>query len=370
MKTSTLRSLSPALVGLSAVAVAAGLVGCTIITPASPDAGTKTKVVVIKQPARPDALPPPKPLQADVLYVVNLERSEANLDTQYAQIITGLGARWLSRGLQIANMGLISTYADPLGPRLLLGQSSTSTTPPLTLATLLAAAQSVDGGTSNPAALLPILGPSLGNVDNSVIALALQMLAGSGKFDPGSETSEAKNVIEFGRGLNVASLPPQLGGIDRSAFFDVPHDLFIVVYLQPLPRRCAIGTDACNVDGRSPTDIFTETDGNGNAAWLAFTNGGIPPAQVVQLSVATSEMQSSAVFEAACKAVPGFPAADIDIIGPSSNAFFTPLMSALNAAHAGTGHSGDFCTLVGSGDPATNALNALADSVAALAASH
>jgi hypothetical protein len=350
---------------LSTVLLSTLLGGCTIVAPGGPDAGkTIIKYVPVPRP-RTDALPPPPPLEASLLFVVDLQRSSTNLADQYAGIMTGLMSRWEKDQLSIVNMGLISTYADQYGPRLLLGRSKNAGAPPPSLALLALLGQAADGGTANYQNLLPLIAPTLANIDDGDIGTALKLLAASGTFDGNGETSEAKNVVEFGRGLNAASLPAVLGGIDRSAFFDVPHNLFIVVYLQPLPRRCALGTDACNVDGRSPTDIFTEKDASGNATWLSFTNDGMPVEKVVQLSIATSEGQSESDFVAACKGVAGFPTSALDVISPSPNAYFTPLMSALNAAHGGTGHSGDFCTLLGS--KAADTLNPLADAVASLA---
>ncbi len=368
MKTSTLRALALSLLAASLPGVVAG---CTIIAPEGMDGGTKTRVVVLPPRLRPDALPPPKPLQASVLYVANLQRSvaaganNANLANQYANIITGLASYWQSVNLQVANMGLIATYPDQYGSRLLLGRSSTAGTPPMSSLLLLGLlAQQADGGITDYQSLLKALGPTLGNIDDSDIGSALTVLAASGNFDGDGQTSEAKNLIDFGRGLNSASLPPEAGGLDRSAFFDVPHDLFIVVYLQPLSRRCALGTSDCNVDGRSPADIFTETDSSGNAAWLSFASGGIPTGKVVHLSIATSEGESQSAFETRCKAIQGFPASILDYIEPSSNAYFKPLMSDLNAANKGTGQSGDFCSVIGK-DPSV--LTGLGNSVATLA---
>ena len=340
--------------------------GCTIVTPASPDGGPpKIKLVPFPVVIRPDALPPPKALEASVLYVANLQRSSANLSGQYAAIITELGAYLQSVGLNVVNMGLIATYGDQFGPRLLLGQQAANQSSPSSLALLGLLASEADAGITNYQTLLPLLGPTLGNIDPSDLQPALQLLASSGNFDGDGQTSEAANLIGFGQGLNAFALPPELGGIDRSAFFDMPHDLFIVVYLQPLARRCALSSDACNVNGQSPTDIFTATDGNGGASWLSFASGSITPSRVVQVSIATGEGQSETDFEAHCKAVPGFPLNDLDVIGPSPNAYFGPLMTALNTANPGTGQSGDFCTLIGSKPEA--AIKALGSSVAALA---
>jgi hypothetical protein len=358
------RSLWVALV-LASLATAAG---CTIVTPPSPDAGDKTKTKIVLVPIHPDALPQPPPLQASVLFVANLQRSSANLSIQYAGIMTGLMSYLTSRGLSIANMGLIASYADQFGPRLLLGRSAANQAPPSSLALLALLGQEADAGVTDYTTLLPLIAGTLGNIDDADLQPALQLLASSGNFDGDGQTCEAQNLIAFGQGLSSISLPPQLGGIDRSALFGTPHDLFIVVYLEPLARRCAIPSDACNVNGRSPSDIFLDTDGNGNASWLSFTSGGLPPTQIVQVAIATAEGQSETDFETKCKAVQGFPLNLFDVIGPSPNLYFTPLMAALNAANPGTGQSGDFCQLIGSSPDA--AIRALGNSVAALASSH
>jgi hypothetical protein len=342
--------------------------GCTIIAPGSPDGSMiKPVPVPVPVPIRPDALPQPPPLEASLLFVANLSRSSVNLSSQYATIMTGFKTDLQAQGLQIDQMGLISTYADQFGPRLLLGQTpSSSSTPPLALAALLA--MYADQGVTNYATLLPLLGGILGNIDDADIGPALNLFASSGDFDGNYQTCEGQNVIAFGRGLNSYSLPPQLGGIDRSALFDLPHDLFIVVYLQPLARRCAIPSDACNVDGRSPPDIFLDTDINGNATWLSFLNGGMPPNRVVQVSIATAEGESQAAFETACQNISGFPKNLLDVLAPSPNLYFTPLMAALNSANPGTGQSADLCQLIVASPD--NAIRTLASSVAGLARSH
>jgi hypothetical protein len=352
------------LVLLALVSIAAVVVGCTIVTPPGKDGGTKIMRVLVPIPIRPDALMGPPPLQASVLFVANLQRSSTNLSQQYATLMTEfLGD--LPSSLAVVNMGLIATYGDQFGPRLLLGRTAASQQSPSTLALAGLLLQYADAGISNYDSLLPYIGGTLGNIDDSDLQPALQLLAGSGNFDGDGVTCEAQNLIAFGQGLNSFALPPDLGGIDRSAFFDSPHDLFIVVYLQPLARRCQLPSDACNVNGQSPSDIFLQTDGYGGASWLQFTNGSISPAKVVQVAIATSEGESETAFETRCGAVPGFPQNDFDVIGPSPNAYFTPLMTALNAAYPGTGQSGDFCTLIGT--KADTTMRALATSVAALA---
>lgn len=330
-------------VWLGCAAAAVATVGCTVVAPGNPDAGM---TMIIPIPIRPDALPPPKPLQASVLVVANLERSSANLADRYAGVISLLGGYLQQVGLQIENMGLIATYGDHYGPRLLLGQRADAAPSP-SLQLLLTAAVQGSVNVQDYDHLLPVIGAALGNVSNDDLPIALRLLAGSGNFDGDGETSEAKNVIGFGRGLNGEALSPIQGGIERSALFDRPRDLFIVVYLQPLPRRCTLASSDCLIDGRSPADIFTEKNTDGTAAWLNFNGTGIRPEQILHVSIATSELEDLTSFRTRCSKVPGFPTTLFDVIAPSPNAYFTPLAMALNAKNRGTASMGDFCELIG-----------------------
>ena len=138
--------------------------------------------------------------------------------------------------------------------------------------------------------LLPVIGGVLGNIADDDLPIALRLLASSGNFDGDGETSEAKNLIAFGRGLEHEPLSPIQGGIERSALFDKPRDLFLVVYLQPLPRRCALDSADCLVDGRS-ADRHLPRDRrvDGTPRWLNFGGTGIKPGQVLHVAIATSE---------------------------------------------------------------------------------
>lgn len=337
--------------------------GCTIVTPDGPD-GSKPIIKPVPFPIliHADAVPPPPPLQANLLYVINLSRSSANLNVQYATIMGDLGTYFQGVGVDVVNMGVISTYADQFGARLLMGQKEggPAASSSLLLAGLLA--QGSDAGLTNYQSLLPVIGPLLGNIDTPDIPTALQLLAASGDFDGDTSVSEAENVIDFGEGLNAFQLPPEVGGIDRSALFDTPLDLFIVIYLQPLPRHCALSDAACQVNGRAPNDIFLDTNADGTASWLTFANGGMMPSRVVQAAIATPEGVSESAFEAKCMGVNGFQSSDLDVIGPSPSAYFQPLMADLNAVNPGTGQSADFCSLVGS--MPTAAIQALGSGIA------
>ncbi|HEY7373639.1 MAG TPA: hypothetical protein VIF57_15870 [Polyangia bacterium] len=357
------------LLGMTALGLGLGLVvatgaGCTVVAPGNPDAAM---TMIIPIPIRPDALPPPKPLEASVLVVANLERSSANLADQYAAVMTGLATYLDSVGLQLENMGLIATYGDQFGPRLLLGRRAGATPSPVLEAAVAQATQS-GVNVADYDGLLPFIGSTLGNISDEDLPYALRLLASSGNFDGDGQTSEAANVIGFGRGLNNEPLSPLQGGIDRSALFDRPRDLFIVLYLQPLPRHCAFGSADCMVDGRSPADIFAERRSDDTAAWLNFNGTGILPEQILHVAIATKEGEDLSSFRTRCAKVPGFPQTAFDVIAPSPNAYFGPLTAALNGANHGTGTMGDFCELIGAKPDA--ALMRLGTSVAGVLGSH
>lgn len=341
--------------GLVAVALASS---CTVVAPGNPDGG---KTMIVPFPIPLDALPPPPALEASVLIVANLERSATNMADRYGKVIIGLGGFLNSVGLKVVSMGLIATYGDHFGPRLLLGRREGAPPSP-SLQALIASGQA--NNIQDYDALLPLIGTTLGNISDEDLPVALRLLAASGHFDGDGETSEAKNLIGFGRGLGGEALSPALGGVERNALFDKPRSLFIIVYLQSLPRRCALDSAACLVDGRKPTDIFLETDASGAAAWLNFAGPGIKPAQLLHVAIATSETEGVDAFRTRCGEVPGFPRTLFDVMAPSQNAYFGPLTAALNAAHRGTGAMGDLCELIG--DSPEEAIKKLGTSVASV----
>ena len=71
-----------------------------------------------------------------------------------------------------------------------------------------------DAGVTDYASLLPFIAGALGNISDGDLRVALKLLASSGQLRRRRrDESEAKNLIEFGRGLDGAALPAELGGI-------------------------------------------------------------------------------------------------------------------------------------------------------------
>ncbi len=350
---------------------------CTIVVPA-PDDMTKTRTVVIMKGT--GSPPPPKPLEAHALFVMNLHQSSANLAPYYVTVADALLAGLATRGLNVVRWAVVPTYPGTDGMKLLLGAQTPVTLQPIPGldggsigissgsggATGYGAGGSIgtrDGGmhptplpipapadttpTVPPGVLPPDL-PAVPTLPNGTdIVTDLQKLAASGNYDGMNTTSEASGVVTVGSHLVAAQLPPELGGLDGAAFFDRPRSLFIVVYMQPLSRKCNLGTADCMVDGRSPDQIFTESGADGTATWLHFANGGIPIDQVVHVALSTKEGETPDAFRARCKAINGFPPDLFDVMEPSSTSYFDPLLDALNSAHSGTGQGADLCELLG-----------------------
>jgi hypothetical protein len=367
--------------------------GCTIVVP-TPDP-PKPKIVVVQVPGiKP---PTPTPLEAHALFVMNLHQSSANLAQDYVTIADAVIAGLGTRGINVARWAVIPTYPGADGMKLLFGAQTPTKLQPIPGLDAGSIFNGSGGGSIGaavdaglglpippipapqddtiPPTVAPTIPPDLPAIptlpNGTDIVTTLQKLAASGQYDGIGTTNEGEGVIRTGTHLVEAHLPPDLGGLDGAAFFDRPRSLFMVIYLQPLARKCAMSSTDCQVDGRSPADIFTEANADGTAAWLHFANGGIPISQVVHVAIDTKEGETPDAFRTRCKAVNGFPANLLDVMEPSQPLYFDPLVSALNTAHKGTGQAGDLCNLLGEiglSDPGQRkSLNALINSIASMA---
>ena len=357
---------------------------CTIVVPPPPK--EPMPPIIIDRGKEP---PKSKPVEAHALFVMNLHQSSANLSQYYVTIADALIAGLATRGINVARWAVIPTYPGADGMKLLFG-AQTPTTPP-TLPPIpgfggAGGASTVSDGVGGNLGIPPIPAPAFDTITPTLppdlpavptlpngkdIVTALQELAATGKYDGIGTTNEAEGVIRTGTHLVEARLPPDLGGLDGAAFFDRPRSLFMVIYLQPLARKCGMASASCAVDGRSPADIFTETNPDGTAAWLHFATGGIPLGQVVHVAIDTMEGETPDAFRKRCTGINGFPTNLLDVMEPSPALYFDPLTAALNAAHSGTGQTGDLCSMLGElglSDPAQRkSVNRLINSIASMA---
>jgi hypothetical protein len=353
---------------VAVVAWAGGLGGCTIVVPGGQDA----MLVPVPVPTPP---PTPPKVPAHALFVVNLHQSSANLAYYYDSIIRTLVGQLDVLGVSVLRWAITPTYPSTRSdvPVLVYGES-------MTAASAAGAATGATGTTSQPLSAAQDGGatgarPALPNPDASFDAglptqppqlpVILQQLAASGLFDGTPTTAEGGGLVSLGAALGQARLPAELDGLDSQDFFDRPTSLFIVVYLQPLARKCGLSDATCQVNGRSAADIFTEVGSDGLASWLQYSGGGMPIANIVHVAIATKEGETVDAFRARCGAVTGFPRALFDVMEPSPVSYYEPLVTALNAAHPGTGQRADLCALLGA--DGTGLLANLAGQIAAMA---
>ncbi len=389
--------------GAASLLLAAG--GCTIVVP-TPDDMKPPKTIVITKGGNPP--PPAKALEAHALFVMNLHQSSANLAPYYVTVADALLAGLAVRGINVIRWAVVPTYPGADGMRLLFGALTPPTLQPIPgldggsigvtngngtggamgssrlgpggstgyvdagIPPVLPSPAPADTTPTVPPIVIPPDLPAVPTLPNGTdIVSELQKLAATGDYDGMNTTSEAGGVVSVGSHLVAAQLPPDLGGYDGAAFFDRPRSLFLVIYLQPLSRKCSLGTSDCMVDGRSPDAIFNETNPDGTATWLHFANGGMPIDQVVHVALSTTEGETPTAFRARCAAINGFPPDLFDVMEPSSTSYFDPLLKSLNAAHPGTGQGADLCELLGEltlGDPSQRkAMNLLVNSVASMA---
>ena len=125
---------------------------------------------------------------ASVLFVANLERSSANLSDHYAAIWAACTTTWAKVGLQPENMGLIATYGDQYGPRLLLGRragSRRTRSSRLSWLTRRRRERHRHHGLRQPVAATS--SARWANISDGDLPIALQLLAASGNFDGDGE---------------------------------------------------------------------------------------------------------------------------------------------------------------------------------------
>lgn len=308
MKTDLHTWFSRLLIVASGVACFWLAAGCTIIRYVDPDAGDTDG-------------PPPKVV--DLLVMMDMSRTTANLAPDYAEIV----------GLTIAALG----------------------------------EQNV---TVRKAALAPLYSRSEGAVpllfgqgDEDGEFLSFEEAIAFYTYDDGANylqdgvESDSENLAVLGAQLDTRPVyHPTTADAQASAYFVAPADGFVVLYLSASPRRCAADDAACAVDGQDAANYFTAADADG-VTWLELGGGSLPVDKVFHGAIATAEGVDYATFYETCSGYPNFPAAKLDVMQPSEeHAYFGPFVDSVKEA-GGKGAFVDLCqAMSGSGKGAIVAL--------------
>jgi len=248
------------------------------------------------------------PREVDMLVLVDLSRSSANLSSEYARI---LGA--LMGGLELQNIDVRKTALAPLERR-------AGETVPLIYGT----------------------GDDESEFRNFAEAIAFFARDGGDLYLTDPASSDGENLALLGMQLDERAIyRPNVADPSGRPYFTEPADGFVVVVLSASPRLCDVGSEGCDLNGMHPGDFFA---GNG---WVEFPGGGtLPSNKIFHLYIGTQEGHSD--FEAFydhCKKQPNFPMALIDVLQPSSGRYFGPVAQRLNSK-SGEAMSLDLCEVM------------------------
>jgi hypothetical protein len=129
------------------------------------------------------------------------------------------------------------------------------------------------------------------------------------------------------------------GGANNVLPFSPGPDALLVVLIDSGARPQAL--TSCHPDAFSASDPIS---------W-ARLDRALRLGQTRFLMLATTENPDLTAMRQRCAAVPGFPLAALDVLAPSSNAFFDPWADQMNAKRSGLANRIDLCDALGAGAP-------------------
>lgn len=287
-----------------------------------------------------------EPYHAQVLWLVNLDRSAVNLASADEALIRGLEVALAANkpSIVVDELGVAPLNRRTSGgARLLFGESV-----------------SLPGTGTVPVAPG---GPGGAGPASSLAQTLAQAASGSFLLDADAAAPEQANLAELGLTLGTQVRYDPTGG-DPAArpVFTQPRDLFIVATLSHLRRRCAAGDDGCRLAGKAPAAYFTSAT-DGKADWLVLGGGArLPLSRIFHVDFVTAEGADTASFWSRCGAVAGFPSGLLDLMEPSAAVYYGPLGKAVDQAAPGRSLQADLCAMLGSSAPLS--LKSQADDIA------
>jgi hypothetical protein len=232
----------------------------------------------------------PAPKVVDVLVMIDLDRSAANLAPHYNSVLGSI-----AMALELNNVTVRSAAMAPL-------YSRTGQVVPLLY------------GEDDPRSEFAHWGE----------AILFYTYDDGARYLQTSADADGENLAILGLELDRRAIyRPQTADPDAIPYFGEAADGLIVIYLSASERPCNAGSTACQLDGDHPGRYFTRTRANGHASWLAMGGGtGLPPGRIMHVAITTAENMSFGDFERRCTGETGFPAALLDVMEPSSNNYY------------------------------------------------
>lgn len=276
-------------------------VGCTIIRyvdPTDPDGGTGEL----------------QPREIDMLVLVDLDRSAANLTAEYSKILGALSFGLGEQNIEIRKAALAPLYTRSNGAvPLLYGENDDD-----------------------------------GDFWSFQEAIAFYAHDGGEDFLQDEVDSDSANLAVLGLELDSRAIyHPNSSDPTAVAYFEAPKDGFLVVYLTASERRCSAGDEACAVDGIDAVQYFSR--GDDQLSWLELPGGeGVAANKVFHAAITTAEGIDYATFFETCSKRPNFPVAKLDVMQPSSeHRYFGPFIDGIRS-NGGNGAHVDLCEAMSS----------------------
>ncbi len=245
----------------------------------------------------------------DMLVMMDLDRSAANLTNAHADVVGGLIAGLEAQGILVRKAALAPLYRRAEG-------------------------------------VVPIvygLDDDSNRFENLGAAIAFYTFDDGADFLIDSADDDGANLATLGSQLDQRTIykPEQADPMARP-YFEGAADGFVVVTLSASPRRCDV-SQGCEIDGSSPEDYFTQVDDSGNAAWLELAGGeGVPVDRIYHAAFVTREGMGYDQFYDECTDYPNFPTTLIDVMAPSENIYFESVHDRI-ANRGGHGTTVDLC---------------------------
>lgn len=275
------------------------LCGCTIIR-------------YVEPPEEEDVGPidPGVPKVLDVLVMVDLDRSAANLAPHYNSVLASIGM-----ALELNNVTVRSAAMAPL-------YSRSGQVVPLLY------------GENDPRSEFAHWGEAILFFTYDDGALFLQTPA----------QADGENLAILGPEIaRRAIYRPTTADPEAIPYYGEAGDGLLVVYLSASERPCGANEASCQLDGQQPGRYFTATGDNGHASWLTMADGtGLSPRRILHVPITTTEGVDFGTFESRCTRETGFPAGLLDVMEPSQNNYYGALVQQINS-NGGRAMSADLC---------------------------
>jgi len=251
--------------------------------------------------------PVPEPKVVDMLVLVELDRSTAELTEDYGRILGTLDEALAFEQVTVRRRAIAPLYRR------------TGDAVPLIY------------GDSEPDEGGEVTG--VGEFEDPVDAIRFYAEDDQRIFLREDDTVDGENLARLGQDIVRQSIYRPNTAEERGVqYFGAPEDGFVVVYLASTARRCGHGDEVCQLDGVSAAEYFTRSEADSeDASWLTLPGDtGLPASKIYHLAIATDEFDGDKdafasnvdAFYERCERLDEFPSSALLFLEPSASRYY------------------------------------------------